>query len=128
MNEIRYRIFGDTALLASVVEGGDGVRIVTEPQITGFIRLGERTYRMESGSAEISDIADGEHTPMLITARAQIRLPAISIKDGRVMAAKVSDSDLRQMMLGVFELGERVAELESAVERIDGMINRKIRF
>ena len=128
MNEIRYRIIGDTALLASVVEGGDGVRIVTEPQITGFIRLGERTYRMESGSAEIRDIADGEHTPMLITARAQIRLPAISFKDGRVMAAKVSDSDLRQMMLGVFELGERVAELESAVERIDGMINRKIRF
>lgn len=128
MNEIRYRIFGDTALIASVAAGGEGLRIVAEPRADGFIRLGERTHRLEGGVAEIRGIADGEYTPTLITAQGELRLPAITVEDGIVLAAKVSEGDLRRLMLGLFELSERVAELESTVGEIGGMINRKIRF
>lgn len=128
MNEIRYRIFGDTAVVAAVTAGGEGLRIVTEPQTGGFIRLGERTLRIEDGAVEAGRIADGEYAPTLITAQREIRLPSISVEDGRVRAAKLGDGDLHRLVLGIFELGERVAALESEIGRIGGMINRKINF
>ena len=123
MSKICYGFFDSSCEITDTEFDGGDLTVILPKSIEGFLCIGKRKHRIDCGKVTLplSQIDNGKHTPHLITAEAELILPAFQ-KDDKLITLPEDEGYGHKLSLRLARICCRVNEIEKKLSELEKFV------